>query len=74
MSWQPSQTVCSDQQYESYRDERLVAAPADLRDLAFLGVTPLASRVAAPRRTRHNGPMTKSELIHRIEVWEARCR
>ena len=32
-----------------------------------LGVTPLASRVAAPRRTRDNGPMTKSELIHRIE-------
>ena len=66
MSWRPSQPVCSDQQYEPYGDERLVEAPADLRDLVFLGVAALASRVAAPRRTRHNGPMTKSELIHRI--------
>ena len=28
--------------------------------------TPPAPRVAAPQRTRDNGPMTKSELIHRI--------
>ena len=27
---------------------------------------PPAPRVAAPQRTRDNGPMTKSELIHRI--------
>ena len=30
------------------------------------GATPRAPRVAAPRRADHNGPMTKSELIHRI--------
>ena len=41
-------------------------APAGVRDRAFLGVSPLAPRIAAPQRTRHNGPMTKSELIHRI--------
>ena len=28
--------------------------------------TPPAPTLAAPPRTRHNGPMTKSELIHRI--------
>ena len=30
------------------------------------GAPPPAPRVAAPQRTRDNGPMTKSELIHRI--------
>ena len=30
------------------------------------GAPPPAPRVAAPQRTRDNGPMTKSELIQRI--------
>ena len=30
------------------------------------GANPPAPTVAAPGRTRHNGPMTKTELIHRI--------
>ena len=36
-------------------------APAGVRN-----VIPLTLTVAAPQRTRHNEPMTKSELIHRI--------
>ena len=51
---------------DPHRDEPLVEAPTCLLNRAFLGVTPLSPRVAAPRRTRNNGPMTKSELIHRI--------
>ena len=30
------------------------------------GATPPTSGVSAPQRTRDNGPMTRSELIHRI--------
>ena len=46
---------------ETHRDEPLAEAPADRRDRAILGVTPLAPRIAASRRMRHNGSMTKSD-------------
>ena len=36
------------------------------------GAIPPAPRVAAPQRTRDNGPMTKSELIHRVAQKQSR--
>ena len=51
---------------DPHRDEPLVETPTSLRDRGFLGVTLLSPRIAFPRRTRDNGPTTRSEMVHPI--------